>query len=55
VPIAHVRRPGARRSIVAIAEAVVITWRRFGTITAVPRPIRSVASAISARCAQTSS
>ena len=34
---------------VAIAEAVAITWRKFGTSTAVPRPMRSVASAALAR------
>ena len=55
VPIATASRPGAMRATVATAEAVVITWRRFGTSTAVPSPMREVRSAINARWIQMSS
>ncbi len=54
VPNPHARRPGAMRSTVAMADAVVITWRRLGTSTAVPRSI-SVCSASRPNQIQTSS
>ena len=37
-----------------MAEAVAITWRRLGTATAVPIPMRSVRSATRASAIQTS-
>ena len=55
VPIATASRPGAFASSVAIAAAVVTTWRRLGTSTAGPKPITSVFSAISASAIHTSS
>ena len=54
VPKPHASRPGARSSIVAMADAVVITWRRFGTSTAVPT-LMSVCSAMRASQIQMSS
>jgi len=54
VPNPHDNRPGAMRSTVAIADAVVITWRRLGTSTAVPMS-RSVCSATCAIQIQMSS
>ena len=54
VPNATARRPGASSSIVAIADAVTTGWRKLGTATAVPTPIRSVASATRASATQTS-
>ncbi len=46
VPIATATRPGACVSSVAIAAACAATWRRLGTSTPGPRPIRRVAPAI---------
>ena len=54
VPIAATVRPGARSSSVAIALAWVSGWRRFGTSTAGPSPIRSVRNAASAAITQMS-
>ena len=54
VPNATASRPGASSSMVAIADAVTTGWRRLGTATAVPTPIRSVASATRASATQTS-
>jgi hypothetical protein len=54
LPIATASRPGACASIEPIAAAVVTTWRRLGTSTAVPTPIRSVRSSARAIAIQTS-
>ena len=54
VPNPHASRPGATRSMVAMADAVVITWRRLGTSTAAPKLI-SVCSAMRASQIQMSS
>ena len=54
VPNVTARRPGASSLSVAIADAVTIGWRRLGTATAVPTPIRSVASAARASATHTS-
>jgi hypothetical protein len=54
VPNAATSLPGASSSIVAMAEAVTMGWRRLGTATPVPRPIRLVASAARASATQTS-
>jgi len=54
VPTANVSRPGARSSMVAIADAVTMTWRRNPTATPVATPMWSVASATRATPTQTS-
>ena len=54
VPIATATRPGASCSSVAIALACTSGWRRFGTSTAGPSPMRSVCAAASASTIQTS-
>ena len=54
VPIAAATRPGASASSVAIAAACAATWRRLGTSTPGPSPIRRVASAIRASVIHTS-
>ena len=47
-------RPGASCSRVAMALAWVSGWRRFGTSTAGPRPMRDVRAAARAPIIQTS-
>jgi hypothetical protein len=54
LPIATASRPGAWASIEPIAAAVATTWRRLGTSTAVPTPIRSVRSSVRAIATHTS-
>jgi hypothetical protein len=49
VPNATTSRPGANASTAAIADAVTMGCRMLGTATPVPRPMRSVASAIRAK------
>ena len=54
VPTITALRPGASASRVAIADAVTTTWRRLGTTTDTPRPMRPVRSEASASVIQTS-
>ena len=54
VPNETATRPGASPTSVAVAAAFVIGWRRLGTSTPGPRPIREVRSAASASDIQTS-
>ena len=54
VPNPQASLPGAAPSMLAIAAAVTTTWRKLGTKTAVPRPIRSVCSATRANDTQMS-
>nr|WP_243858493.1 hypothetical protein [Mycobacterium sp. DL440] len=49
VPNATTSRPGANASTAATADAVTMGCRMLGTATPVPRPMRSVASAIRAK------
>ena len=54
VPNATIRRPDTMCSSVAMAEACATGGRKLGISTAGPIPIRSVRSAIRARCTQMS-
>ena len=54
VPNETTTRPGASPTSVAIAAAFVIGWRRLGTSTPGPRPIRLVRSAARASAIHTS-
>ena len=47
-------RPGAMAARVAMAAALVIGWRRFGTSTPGPRPMVDVRSAANASATHTS-
>ena len=53
-PKATASRPGASSASVAMAAACVIGWRRWGTSTPGPSPMRSVRSAIRASVTHTS-
>ena len=55
VPKQARRRPPESRAIVATAEAIAMTERCVGISTAVPRPMRRVRSAASARWTKESS
>ena len=54
VPKATSTRPGASAASVAVAAALTIGWRREGTSTPGPMPMRSVRSAASASVIHTS-
>ena len=54
VPNDTATRPGARPASVAVAAAFVIGWRRVGTRTPGPSPIRDVRSAANASDIHTS-
>ena len=54
VPNATATRPGASAASMAAPEALTIGWRKVGTRTPGPRPIRWVRPAARASIAQTS-
>jgi len=54
VPNATATRPGASAASPAVAAALTIGWRRLGTSTPGPRPMRRVRAAARASSIQTS-